>query len=475
MALQADVSGPAIDGTFHTPSGTEGEEVSPAPQYVWVVVSTVGPGVLPSTLFNAVVCKGVIHGTTGHAPERVQVQTEEGIMVMFPAEVDLDQIKADLEAKTYWLGHPVTIECRDPTPNQLEIFREASRVEGPPETSRGPESQEGERYRSHGAHARRPRTPSPGERRMERMLEDIHQLAQHPSSETLKIPNFSGELPPGKGEVSYSQWIFEVRDAMSMHSEQTVKSWVLRSLRGQAASDVRHLGPRASVARIVEKLEDMYGTVAPYAVMMKSFFGVQQGKGEKVSAYVTRLEGILAEIRTEHPMRMTEAEARQSLEDVFFRGMKKTLKDSLRYLFDTPGITFRELLRAARRAEAEAEGFHEEGAVSKAAHPEESKAPTANISKELGELTAEIRKLGMSKQNQNGGYYFKPKIKRSRETDPCHKCGELGHWKRECPQGQALNGDRGGTSGQLPPQQPQIQARQPNHQGAQGQQGRASQ
>ena len=46
-------------------------------------------------------------------------------------------------------------------------------------------------------------------------------------------------------------------------------------------------------------------------------------------------------------------EAKVKLRDRLFYGILKTLRDSIRYLYDNPTVTYTQLLVAARNAEAE--------------------------------------------------------------------------------------------------------------------------
>ena len=110
------------------------------------------------------------------------------------------------------------------------------------------------------------------------MMEDIHTLARQPNGDALRIPNFSGSIPPGKGEVSFTQWVYEVKDALFRHPVGVVRSWITRPLRGPTAKTVRSLGEHVPIQEILEKLESMHGTVFPYDIMMRKLFSITQGK-----------------------------------------------------------------------------------------------------------------------------------------------------------------------------------------------------
>ena len=53
---------------------------------------------------------------------------------------------------------------------------------------------------------------------------------------------------------------------------------------------------------------------------------------------------------------ISDAEAEIELIDRLFYGVLKTLRDSIRYLYDNPAVTYTQLLVAARKAEAEVSG-----------------------------------------------------------------------------------------------------------------------
>ena len=235
-----------------------------------------------------------------------------------------------------------------------------------------------ERARRQAEEAERESTPDNQEARFIRMMEDIHKLAVNPGGETLRIPTFSGIVPPPKNETTFSHWIHEIREAQARNPEQTVRNWISRSLRGTPGELVRSLGSFASVATILRALEGKYGAVAPLDVMMKKLFGMSQGKTESVTNYAVRIESTLATIQRDHPNLVDPAYMEASGRDRFFQGLKKTYRDSLRYMYDT-GAPYEAILKAARKAEAEAEHYKEvESATAKGAY-----GITAEVMEEL--------------------------------------------------------------------------------------------
>ena len=193
-----------------------------------------------------------------------------------------------------------------------------------------------------------------------RMMEDIHKIAVNPGGEALRIQTFSGSIPPNKNETTFAHWIHEVKEAQARLPESTVRNWISRSLRGPQAEIVRSLGPYTTVATIIQAMEANYEAVASLDVMMKKLFGLSQGRIESVTNYAIRLESTLADIHRDHP---NQVQMDTSQRDRFFQGLKKSYRDSLRYLYDT-GSPYQAILTAARKAEVEADHYKETEAAS---------------------------------------------------------------------------------------------------------------
>ena len=161
-------------------------------------------------------------------------------------------------------------------------------------------------------------------------------------------------MAPGKTEVSYKQWSHEVQCIKDHYPESVVRESIMLSLRGAAADMAHYMGPTASVSEILEKLSVIFGTVASFDVLMQNFYKISQGN-EKVPSFVTRLEGTLNQIRIKCPGRIANHEVPSHLKDRLFHGVKKHVRDSVRYLYSNPQTTYSELVVTARRAESKTE------------------------------------------------------------------------------------------------------------------------
>ena len=73
---------------------------------------------------------------------------------------------------------------------------------------------------------------------------------------TPKISIYSGDMAPGKIEVSYEQWSHEVQCIKDHYPESVVRESIMRSLKGTAADMACYMGPTASVS---ENFRETFG------------------------------------------------------------------------------------------------------------------------------------------------------------------------------------------------------------------------
>ena len=140
----------------------------------------------------------------------------------------------------------------------------------------------------------RPSCPAPAGQDMGQLITALT-LGLHIG--TPKISTFSGDVAPGKTEVSYEQWSHEVQCVKDHYPESVVRESIIRCLKGAAADMAHYMGPTASVSKILEKLSVIFGMVASFYVLMQNFYKITKGGNEKVPSFVTRLEGTLNQIR----------------------------------------------------------------------------------------------------------------------------------------------------------------------------------
>ena len=78
---------------------------------------------------------------------------------------------------------------------------------------------------------------------------------------TPKISTFSGDVAPGKTEVSYKQWSHKVQCIKDHYPELVVRESIMQPLKGAAADMACYMGPTAGVSEILEKLSVIFSTV----------------------------------------------------------------------------------------------------------------------------------------------------------------------------------------------------------------------
>ena len=161
-------------------------------------------------------------------------------------------------------------------------------------------------------------------------------------------------MAPGKTKVSYEQWSHEVQCIKDHYLESVVRESIMQSLIGAAADMACYMGPTAGFSKILGKLSVIFGTIMSFDVLMQNFYKISQGN-EKVPSFATKLEGTLNQIQIQCPGRIADCKGPGHLKDKLFHGVKKHVRDSMRYLYSNPQTTYSELVVTARRAESEIE------------------------------------------------------------------------------------------------------------------------
>ena len=89
---------------------------------------------------------------------------------------------------------------------------------------------------------------------------------------------------PGKGEVTFEAWRYEVKSLCASHEECVVKEAMIRSLRGPAAKVLRGLPTNATVKEILRCMEQKCNPTVDAQVMLKEFNNMTQGSKESADS-----------------------------------------------------------------------------------------------------------------------------------------------------------------------------------------------
>ena len=123
--------------------------------------------------------------------------------------------------------------------------------------------------------------------------------------------------------MSFKPLYHEVQCIKDHYPESVVWGSIVSSLKGAAADMAQYMGPSTSVSHILQKLVDIFSTVASFDILMQNFYKVTQGNHRKVPSFTTRLERTLNQIRLQCPRRTMELEVQQYLKDCLFHGVHK--------------------------------------------------------------------------------------------------------------------------------------------------------
>ena len=185
---------------------------------------------------------------------------------------------------------------------------------------------------------------SPETQLMEKMVK-LLQAGQWPT--TLAFPKlnlYSGAEPPGKGEVQ----ALEVS-----HEASVVQEAIIRSLREPAATVMRGIPPGTSITYIIKRMEQRCDPTVDVHCMIRDFNNLKQGNRESAAAFITKLEGAMHKIQSKYPREYTEHRAAEVLRRAFYQGLKGSLRDSLRFLYEDSSKTYKELVSKAIQIDGE--------------------------------------------------------------------------------------------------------------------------
>ncbi|KAK3096074.1 hypothetical protein FSP39_022756 [Pinctada imbricata] len=227
---------------------------------------------------------------------------------------------------------------------------------------------------------------SKGARSREPKSDGTSSQPQQPSSVTSthqppRLPTFSGDK---KGDATYDLWKYEVECLMrDKYSDPLITQAIRRSVKGEAARVIMRLGSEASVIEIIDKLESIFGSIDTNASVLSEFFSARQRDDEDVASWGCRLEDLMN--KAMHLQQVRSWEANEMLNNMFYEGLKPSLKDTIGHIFDKTQ-DFDELRRAVRRKE-------EEMRKRKVTSKEHVKSVTSTSNSDLDELKAMVQKL----------------------------------------------------------------------------------
>lgn len=296
-----------------------------------------------------------------------------------------------------------------------------------------------------------------------------------------KLRMFSGMIPTPHGEEEYDAWAEQTTHMLDewQCSDVVKRQRVAESLKGAAADIVRGLrvtNPQANANDYLKALETAFGTTDSSADLMVRFRNTFQQEGEKLSAYLLRLDKLLHTVHRKGGIEVVDMN-RARIDQVARGSLAHdlvALRIRLTYKLKPPP-SFTDLLRDVREEEemilerpsvkkgaSLAIGRRAECATASVVHvlPESALVPDVaekdpaieSLRKEFQGLKTDVARLLSASvtastsvaqqvdqnpsQKVTGNSY--PRVK-ERAPKPqyradvfCYRCGEDGHFQREC-------------------------------------------
>ena len=270
---------------------------------------------LPRAVFNSDVTKGLISEIAHRPPRRVHQLSDTEMLVEYDEGMEIKGIMNVISQQTTWLGQQALITVGPAIPQQRGLMRRDELNRSPSPRPREP-VREGPELRvvppAVGA------APAPW-----------------PNRRLPELKNFSGLATPGKDELTFRQWCFDVAIKRRNYRDQDMAEAMMNSLVGMAKEKLMGLGGNVTVDAILNVLSPEFGKVTSLDVLTQELNRIQMGKNERISDFSVRLCSAIERVRRMYPDRVTDADAEVRLRERFFYGLRRSLRDSVRYRYDT--------------------------------------------------------------------------------------------------------------------------------------------
>ncbi len=274
-----------------------------------------------------------------------------------------------------------------------------------------------------------------------------------------KLRLFSGLKPVPPGEEEYEIWMEQAAQMTTewQCTEAAKKQRIVESLRGPAADIVRFLkvsNPSATANEYLAALETAYGTTESGPDLMARFRHTYQETGEKLSAFLYRLDKLLhrALLKGEiDAVGINRARMEQLIKGALTNDMV-ALRIRMTHTLQSPP-SFSKLMKEIREEEHwVAARENVKASVATVVSPQASvPSELQNLKKEVKELSTQVSQLlnvatvtcasdcalqrtpsktfeGVNRDNSQKAKPTQPPV----PVIFCYKCGEDGHKKWEC-------------------------------------------
>lgn len=181
-----------------------------------------------------------------------------------------------------------------------------------------------------------------------------------------KLRVFSGSAVPAPEEEPFEVWLEQATEIVKEWpvAEAEKKRWLMESLRGPAL-DLMHIvqadSPSISVEQCLEAFKQVFGSLESRRTSQVKYLKTYQEEGEKVSAYVLRLETLLRKAVEKRAIPRNIADQVRLEQVMAGASLSEILWCRLRELKDRgPLPSFLELMKVIREEEEEEASFENE-------------------------------------------------------------------------------------------------------------------
>lgn len=183
-----------------------------------------------------------------------------------------------------------------------------------------------------------------------------------------KLRVFSGSTVPAQEEEPFEVWLEQATEIVKEWpvAEAEKKRWLMESLRGPAL-DLMHIvqadNPTISVEECLEAFKQVFGSLESRRTSQVRYLKTYQEEGEKVSAYVLRLETLLRRAVEKRAIPRNIADQVRLEQVLAGASLSEILWCRLRELKDQgPPPSFLELMKVIREEEEEETSYENETA-----------------------------------------------------------------------------------------------------------------
>ncbi|KAB1255902.1 Paraneoplastic antigen Ma2-like protein [Camelus dromedarius] len=181
-----------------------------------------------------------------------------------------------------------------------------------------------------------------------------------------KLRVFSGSAAPAPEEEPFEIWLEQATEIVTEWpvAEAEKKRWLMESLRGPAL-DLMHIvqadNPSISAEACLEAFKQVFGSLESRRTSQVKYLKAYQEEGEKVSAYVLRLETLLRRAVEKRAIPRSIADQVRLEQVMAGASLSEILWCRLRALKDQgPPPSFLELMKVIRQEEEEEASFENE-------------------------------------------------------------------------------------------------------------------